>query len=176
MARSRGFQYPRRSRRSTDWGAGVVGSEIIQTSSGKSLGTFGGSFTEPSTLVRIRGDFLAFIRVSDTIGEGARYAFGIAIVTDQAFAAGIASIPGPLAEDDWDGWLFHRYGSLFTPLAAQADGAAAGSTWHRWEIDSKAMRKVDDDNMTLIGMVESVFSGTAQVQFDWNSRSLVKLT
>ncbi len=39
-------------------------------------------------------------------------AFGIGIVSDQAFAAGAGSIPRPFTQSDWDGWFVWRSFSM----------------------------------------------------------------
>ena len=102
------------------------------------------------TLVRTRGAVMVTPQVHtadlEIIG-----AFGVCVVSDQAFAAGAASIPGPFDESDWDGWVVWR---SFNRLLEFVSGV--GIIWHHEDIqvDSKAMRKISD-NETLVFMAQS---------------------
>ncbi len=78
-------------------------------------------------------------------------AIGCGIVSDQAFAAGAASIPGPWTDQDWSGWF------VWMPWAFRFEfttdiGRLIGSFTQ--VIDSKAMRKVQP-NETVVWMAES---------------------
>ena len=57
-----------------------------------------------TTIVRVRGLLSVGVQAftADIEFQGA---FGIGLVSDQAFAAGAASIPGPWTDPDWSGWL-----------------------------------------------------------------------
>ena len=112
MAHSRRFIRPSTSSRQTGWGIGVgqVGAQVAITTSGKALVNAGiVSAVEGLTIVRIRGRFMAFLVSATAQLDGFSGAFGIGLVTNQAFAAGGGSVPGPVADDDWDGWMFHQY-------------------------------------------------------------------
>ena len=107
-------------------------------------------------------------------------AFGIGMVTDQAFTAGIASIPGPLNDDEWDGWLYHSYFALHAS-AAIGDVVSAADDFPnvqaaalRLEIDSKAMRKTKR-GMVMVAAVEVEETGDAVLQWFFNCRQLFKL-
>ena len=78
-------------------------------------------------------------------------AFGIAIVSDQAAAAGAASIPGPWSNADWDGWFVWE-GFAMSLQFSDATGVFLDSV--QSVIDSKAMRRVGD-NDTIVAMCES---------------------
>ena len=106
-------------------------------------------------------------------------AFGIGIVTKPAFDIGVTAVPGPIDEMDWDGWLYHRFINVFAS-AAIAGGASADhdiaesvSSAVRFEVDSKAMRKLDDEEI-LFGVLQFFESGVVTSQFSFNSRVLVK--
>ena len=60
------------------------------------------------TAVRTRGQFTVF---PTAFGADLDYigAFGLGIVSDEAFVAGAASLPRPFDDDDWGGWLVHQY-------------------------------------------------------------------
>jgi len=101
------------------------------------------------TIVRSRG----VVSINPVTAADAQIvgAFGIAIVSDQALAAGIASIPGPLNDSGWDGWFVWR-SFAFTQTQLDATGSLIQSI--QLEIDSKAMRKVSD-NESLVAVAES---------------------
>ena len=107
--------------------------------------------TEPVTVVRCRGSM--WMR-SDQIAasESPFGAVGMAVVTDQAVAAGVASVPTPISDKDSDSWIMHQYfanGLLF----GDATGFASPS-FTRVDFDSKAMRKIPEGS-TLSWMVEN---------------------
>jgi len=97
-----------------------------------------------ATAVRVRG--LLQVRV-DISYDGA---YGLAVVSDEAFAAGAAAIPRAFDDDDWPGWLVHGY------WMGHFEFDSSGSTNFPIQqvIDSKAMRKVGV-NETLVWMVEA---------------------
>ena len=95
-------------------------------------------------------------------------AFGMIVVTDRAFAAGIASIPGPITDGDQDGWFvyqsFARDGSLIN------EGLA--STW--WPIDSKAKRIITGEGITVAIVVENIHA-THAMDFFFQVRMLAQV-
>jgi len=190
MPRSRGFGsrtvragVPRRQ---SDWGigtqTGVDGSAQELTASGSLLATGGVSTTLPGlTLVRTRGECLLFLSNATAANDGFDCAFGIGVVTDEAFAAGIVSIPTPITDEGSDIWLYHRYFSLSasSPLsgAAAVDRTALSpaTAVFRFTVDSKAMRKLTVQD-TIFAALEVVERGTATLRWHFNSRSLFKLS
>ncbi len=160
-------------RRRTAWGVGPEG-ELAHTTSVAQLFSIGSAATlEGSTVVRIRGEFMAFLTSVDAAGAGFRGAVGIGLTTVEAFTAGIASVPTPLSDDDAEIWLWH---SFFHVLALGTDtNSLAGAPANvRLVIDSKAMRK-EDFGTVLFGAVEVVESGVAVAESSLLSRVLVKL-
>ncbi len=110
------------------------------------------------TVARVRGLFRVFPQVwtADLSYSGA---FGLAIVSDEAFVAGAASIPRPHDDDDWGGWIVHGYYNGHV----EASAVNAGSlVFEPYVVDSKAMRKVEL-NETLVWMVEAQ-SGAVTIQ------------
>jgi len=95
-------------------------------------------------------------------------AFGIGIVTQTAFTQGVASVPGPFSDSDWDGWM------LLVPISHRIDVTSdVGRALMGVErvVDSKAMRKMEA-NEILVAVCESQangFSVSAPI------RTLVKL-
>jgi len=90
-------------------------------------------------------------------------------------------VPAPLDDIAWDGWLFHRLFSIVsTAWAVTAAGVStAGMSDQqtvRFEIDSKAMRKMKATD-GLIGVVQfSGEVGTVTAKAVLNSRVLTLLS
>ncbi len=119
------------------------------------------------TVARVRGIFNVF-PTAFSVDLNWTGALGLCIVSDEAFAAGVASIPGPHNEDDWGGWIVHQYfGGHFD---ADVDGNTLCDTMYT--IDSKAMRKVEI-NETLVWVVQST---TGAFTIDLNARVLMMLS
>ena len=175
MARPRGFSH-QRSRRQTTWGIGpgATGVSVFSATGSQIIGAgIVPSAESKSTLVRLRGYVEIVLEAAANIGEGFQGAIGIGLVTDQAFAAGSASIPDPIDEQAWDGWMYHRHFSLHATTATISDGVNTGRL--AWEIDSKAMRIWEVGN-TLMMKMQVVEIGTSQIEVFFDSRVLVKLS
>jgi hypothetical protein len=124
------------------------------------------------TLVRTRGAITAQLFTATAPGDGFFMGVGICIVTAEAFTVGTTAIPGPLETMDWDGWLYHRMDHMISQDASPA--AADKLSNIRYEVDSKAMRKVGvNDVMAMV--VETVEIGTATGEIHGVSRILLKL-
>ena len=175
MARLSGFQHPiRRSvKRMTSWGKGpdslgqnAVTSQKFVWSNGVVLVA-----EAKATIVRIRGNALVTLSVVDIAAEGFVGALGLGVFTAEAFAAGAASMPGPLVDSDWDGWMWH---SFFQVLSVANTGE--GSVMQRFEIDTKAMRKLEDSQI-LAGVAEVTERGDGTtLALSADTRVLLKLS
>ena len=176
MARRRGFQPRTGARRKTAWTVGPQEVDRTLTSSTAVIWSAGVILTnEPEvTIVRTRGIITATLEVVAAIGDGFFGAVGIGVVTSAAFTAGVASVPTPLTEEQWDGWLFHTYFDVRSVTATIGDGVNAVGAVVRIPIDSKAMRIFTED-MTLIGVTEVVESGASNMEMQGQTRILVKL-
>ena len=104
------------------------------------------------TIVRTRGMYSikpdVFTANLDIVG-----AWGVAIVSDDAFAVGITAIPGPFSDSNWDGWMAHE----FFAVHLEDLGTAVETVFPadvRFNVDSKGMRKVSD-NETVVHVAES---------------------
>jgi len=108
------------------------------------------------TLVRTRGLF--GVRTDQqTASENIMGAVGIGIVSAQAVSVGITAIPHPDTDSSWSGWLWHQY---FT--ASMVFGTAVGLEFqaiNTWIIDSKAMRKVGDEERVVVVVENSSSTG-----------------
>ncbi len=88
-------------------------------------------------------------------------AFGMCVVSEEAFAAGAASIPGPFTDDASDLWVVHQYMFHGFGFATNVGFQPADTTMYN--IDSKAMRKINEDER-LVVMIENG-NATDQGQF-----------
>jgi len=125
-------------------------------------------------MVRTRGELLLTISAISAAGDGfPRLAAGICIVSENAFGVGVTAVPTPLTDIAWDGWLWHSMGACFGQVSGNFgnDGAQV----IRWVIDSKAMRKIKQTDIS-IGVIElGTETGTATLLADLNTRELVKI-
>jgi hypothetical protein len=87
--------------------------------------------------------------------DGFTGAFGIGVINKTAFAAGVASVPTPIVEQAWDGWIFWHAFALLAP-----SGTLDGNNRMEIPVDTKAMRKLDDES-TIYGVLEVQEVGTA---------------
>ena len=97
-----------------------------------------------------------WLRTAAAAGVQIPFAIGMIKVSLQAFTAGAASIPGPLADPEQD-WIVHRAG-VAMGVAAADPAADAVAALQNFEIDSKAQRKCNAGDV-LVWMAEG--SGAA---------------
>ena len=154
----------RGARRRTHWTAAA--GAVSLTATNNALLTSLPTGHEGETIVRIRGHAHAFLLTAAAVGDGFSGAFGVALVTAAAAAAGIASVPTPIAEAAWDGWMLHQF---FDVRSGLVDTGAPGS--QSMILDSKAMRKANEDE-SLVFIVEVVEDGTATMDFLFRARIL----
>ena len=186
MARQSRSRFPTRSQaHRSSWEAGPEtsggGGPQLLASSIANLATVSVQATVDSlTLIRTRGFLHMWLETAVAAGDGFYGAFGIAKATSAAVLAGAASVPTPITEEAWDGWLYHQYfgihaaGPIAVATAAQEALQNAGVTAaFRNEVDSKAMRK-QDVNEAIYAAVEVVMVGTAAMRWQFNCRLLVK--
>ncbi len=96
-------------------------------------------------------------------------AYGSVVVTEQAVAAGVASIPTPVTDDTSDWFQLLQFAGRFRFLSGI--GFEDSNSWR--EFDSKAMRKVDFGS-TAVEVLETsaLSSGVLVVSY---VRNLIKL-
>ena len=179
MAHSRGF--PRRTgsqsvqRRQTAWSIGPAEVDGLNSSSVATLWSSGVvPLVDGLTIVRLRGIMKLTLLTAGAAGDGFFGACGIGIVTDEAFAAGITAVPGPLTDEGDELWMWHSYFDVRSITATIADGVNAAGVVALLPIDSKAMRKIPSGN-TVFGITELVESGAATVESQAQCRMLSKL-
>ena len=164
----------RPARRQADWSQGPGGvAATALTASGSALMGTGAQALEINTLVRTRGHALLYLTAATSTNDGFDGAIGICVVRSEAFAAGITAVPTPITDVDRNIWLWHQFFSLHGASATIDD--ALGSTTQRFEVDSKAMRKINVGD-TITAVVEATEVGASSLQIRFNTRILVKLT
>jgi len=172
--RGRSLPARRSPRRLNDWGLGPGGTVVTtlaasgaQLVGGGIISTVGGI-----TIVRIRGLAEVCLISSTSPGDGFFGALGIGIASSAAFDAGIASLPTPITDAEYDGWLWFNF---FSVHESSADEAGSGCSHYSAEIDTKAMRKIDGD-IRIYAAVEVVEIGTAIANLHLDSRALFKMS
>ena len=99
-------------------------------------------------------------------------ALGICVVSDQAFTAGSASIPQAYTNADSDLWLLYQYWAC--PMLVGDSTGFGGAGVQQYVLDSKAMRKVSEDE-TLVAMIQNA-NATDGVLYRLDFRILSKLS
>ncbi len=189
MANLRGFPRLSRNRsqaRKTAWNVGpqtgVDGAPETIAASSSVLGTgLAVVLVDGITMVRTRGELVLTLLSTDQVVGGFHGAFGIGVATTAAVGVGVSSIPTPITEETWGGWLYHRFFSIMSNsvldsgVTSEAGLALPTSGSVRIDVDSKAMRKLEVDQ-TVYCIVEVIRLGSAaSMRFSFNSRILVKL-
>ena len=99
------------------------------------------------TLVRTRGMF-GWATDNASGSESQLGAFGIGVVSEQASSVGITAVPHPGTDAGWGGWLYHSY--WFSSSVQLSAVGLMPDMMHTIEIDSKAMRKVGENERIVI--------------------------
>jgi len=94
-------------------------------------------------------------------------AMGLAIVTEEAVAAGVASIPSPYGNSDSDVWMFHQY---FANQFTFGDATGFAKTQVQYILDGKAMRKLTTE--TRLAILVQNASATSGIEFQLDFRIL----
>ena len=178
MARSRSgssrtFGHRTSPRRKTAWdnGPGANASLGITSSTAGIIGSGSEVLQDGVTLVRTRG----YVNLVQTLGDASLSGFtgavGLGLVGKPAFTAGVGSVPTPITEADWEGWIWHQLFDIRVPVAA-AVGDTGGNL--RFEIDAKAMRKTGLQEV-LYFAIEVTETANAAMTVRAGSRMLFKL-
>ena len=137
----RGFRPP------TDWTA--LQSTVLTNIAGATK-ILAGSFTVGGSTETVRRTRALIHWKSDQLvaSEYAIGAFGMCVVSEDAFAAGVASVPGPFTDASSDLWFVHQY-ILSDFIFGDATGfdSMGGRSY---EVDSKAMRRVTDEERIVL--------------------------
>ena len=73
---------------------------------------------------------------------------GLALVSDQALAVGVTAVPTPVTDAESDLWFLHKY-LMSSFLFGSGIGFQEPNT-RSYTIESKAMRKVNDDQDVIV--------------------------
>ncbi len=96
-------------------------------------------------------------------------AFAAGVFSDEAIAAGAASLPDPITQGGDDYWF------LYQPFMRKGmDSSAAAPTFTEYMIDSKAMRKVEPGKSVVYMLVNS--HATHGLEWSVNIRMLSSTT
>ena len=127
------------------------------------------------TLARIRGEYAFDITSITSLFDGFdEIGLGICLVSENAFNAGVASVPSSIADIGWDGWMWHALHAHVTGFSTIETGRGPMEAV-RGTIDTKAMRKEKATDV-LIGVIElGTETGTCGLDFFAFTRLLVFL-
>ena len=128
MRGRRGFS--RGPRQLTSWIRLSDVTTTVAASAAVLLTTLGGQ-TINNTILRTRGRFSVAPNAVDGNIQGA---FGCVVVSDPAVAAGVASIPTPITEEDDEGWF------VYEPFTYQSRSVELVSM--AYDFDSRAQRRL----------------------------------
>ncbi len=164
------------SRKATEWGDGPESVAIQSvTTAGATIVTQGLESLQHQTVVRVRGELAAWVTLATSVGDGfATMHAGIGIVSADAFAAGVGSMPNPRDDEDWPGWLWYHAGAAIVSLETTEIGRGPIASV-RIPIDSKAMRKWRLNEIVFGSVQFGTEVGTAAVDFSMVTRLLAKV-
>ena len=131
------------------------------------------SFPEP-TIVRIRGALDVVSGNNGAAGEVSRWGAGIALFTRTAVGIGASALQSPLTDTFWDGWMWWATGVLENGVSNDINDKPAPQSAVQRDIDSKAMRKVGNDEVLCLMFEVSATAGTVDAKFAVATRVLVK--
>ena len=175
MANSRRGFRPRSPRRLTGWEGGPQNSGTNITTNTAQVGTVGAQvISDGLTLIRTRGFFAVYAVAVSAISSGWLGAVAIGITSLEAFNAGIASLRSPLTDADSDSWLWHQFFDVRAITATISDGANGDALVFKTDVDSKAMRKLTEDDVIYV-IIDQVEEGVSTLRWQFDSRILVKL-
>ncbi len=161
----------RRSRRETSWIA-IGASSTALTSAAALVASLNAAALalRPFTVVRT---YLEVQYRSDQSGasESSLGAIAMAVVSDQATAVGVTAVPTPTTEIGSD--LFYLHQVCMTSVTNFTSAGFEGSSFGtHYSIDSKAMRKVNNDSDVIL--VAEVDASQEGATIDMMGRMLIK--
>ena len=143
-------------RRQTAWIATAPESVFIGISAATALLDSTFVFGQPETIIRVRG-LLTIQSDQEAASEQPFGAVGLCVVSDQATAIGVTALPTPYNDAESDLWMMHRFWAcpIVAPTAVGITNVAV-----QYEFDSKAMRKITEDE-TLCLVIENAHANHA---------------
>ena len=175
MPRARSRVVQRSARRSTVW-LGFTDTDFTLIAANSQSGVVAvpeaslEEFPNP-TLVRTRGQI--DVKSSDTgaVNDDVRWTAGLAVMDAKQVAAGVTAFPFPGSDSNWDGWFWWSTGivrQVMTPDFSE------GLTYNRKVIDSKAMRKIGQDQVVACVIETQNAAGTNGILVSVSARFLFK--
>ena len=108
------------------------------------------SFNVPATILRWRGYVSAVLDETMQAGDRVVLTYGIAVLSADAIALGDTAVPDPATEPEYP-WVWWKEFTLEAYVAAGHIGGW-GPNAQRYDIDSKAMRKVKPgEGIVIVG-------------------------
>ncbi len=107
------------------------------------------------TVIRTRGLF-GVESDQSAASESANGAVGIGVVSAQAVSVGITAVPHPVTDAGWNGWFWHSY---WNSTVRVSSAVGFQNLLRNITIDSKAMRKVGDEERVVIVLENSATVG-----------------
>jgi hypothetical protein len=95
----------------------------------------------PETVRRVHGTW--GVSASNTTYGQLLVAIGIGVASNESISAGSTAVPNAVSDASWDGWLFHKV------LVSDNPGRLQLVEPVEAEFQSRAMRKLNDDNLFL---------------------------
>jgi len=150
LPRSRGRSFVRGQKRQVTWigpadqgyiSVGAAGSTLLADFAPGTVGI------DKPTIVRTRGDIsiVPAVLSADLEVVGA---FGVGVVSAQAFAIGITAIPKPFDDANWDGWYVWQAINFVVEAGATVQSFSPAD--RIITVDSKAMRKIADNEVLVL--------------------------
>lgn len=135
---------------------------------------------ESYTLMRTRGVWHAYPVVWPNATPGIiDVAVGIGVAPVQAITAG--ALPDPIENSEWDGWLMRRWtyfrlpgqsNATTTPAALAGAVGQGGGFDNVWSLDSRAMRRLEDNDLFLAMSLGTDTGEAVQVNYIFDLRQL----
>jgi len=143
------------SPRLTAWAGIGLGATTLTSTGGTILNSLGTAALALRlfTVIRIHMEVL-MVSDQEIASEVQVAGIGAAVVSDQANAIGVTAVPTPITDLGSDLWFMHQ---LMMTSIVVLDATGTTTEDKTYSIDSKSMRKVNDDQDVIIA---AEFSGT----------------
>jgi len=162
--------FSRGPRRALDWSASTPATAFASLAGSTSaISQIFVPIVGGETVVRTRGMF--GWGTDNAAGDEPQIgAYGICVVSEPAASVGITAVPTPDTDAAWGGWLYHTY--FMSNTEFQSSVGVNFDNIRRIVIDSKAMRKIDE-NDRLITVIQN--SSADGMIFNDSTRFLTKV-
>ena len=165
---------PARRRSSWEVGPGASRRSISTIDNPAFIGLVANPVEDGLTLVRIRGDLYVRLTAAAAAGEFMHGWVGIGLTSAEGTAAGIGSVPTPVAELNAESWLWMHFWSVESVTDAEAVDRGGVGGYHV-PIDTKAMRKLSAGQSLYAAVEAEAETGTVTASFTLDTRMLVLL-